>query len=326
MNCSKQSRETQVSRILSMYDRLCNGHTLSKKSEADNFGVGEKTIQRDLESIRSFLELSKTNQYLEYDHKRKIYKIDSESEAFLLKEEILAITKILIESRAFPKEEMERLLDKITNLALPTDRDLIKKLILNEKYLYVDLQHKKSLFATLWEIAFAIHTKRTIKIHYKKELGKSERVRKLKPVGLIFSEYYFYLIAFQVDFELDYPTVYRIDRILSYQTMDEHFQLPYNERFQEGEFRKRIQFMQTGALTKIKFRFNGPSPQAVLDRLPTAHVLSENERGITFEAEVYGNGIKMWLLSQGEYVEVLEPKDLREEMKHVVKRMLNQYS
>ena len=38
-------------------------------------------------------------------------------------------------------------------------------------------------------------------------------------------------------------------------------------RFQDGEFRKRIQFMQTGMLVKIKFYYNGPSLEAVLDRV-----------------------------------------------------------
>ena len=82
--------------------------------------------------------------------------------------------------------------------------------------------------------------------------------------------------------------------------MDKHFKLPYSDRFQEGEFRKRIQFMHAGELMTITFRFTGPSPQAVLDRLPTARIIvSESEQGIVFEAEVYGHGIKMWLLSQG---------------------------
>ena len=39
------------------------------------------------------------------------------------------------------------------------------------------------------------------------------------------------------------------------------------ERFQDGEFRKLIQFMQTGEVENIKFRFTGSSIEAVLDRL-----------------------------------------------------------
>ncbi|HEY4622530.1 MAG TPA: WYL domain-containing protein, partial [Solibacillus sp.] len=99
----------------------------------------------------------------------------------------------------------------------------------------------------------------------------------------------------------------------------------YSERFQEGEFRQRVQFMYTGKLLRLKFRFTGPSPQAVLDRLPTAKMIAKAEDGIIFEAEVYGQGIKMWLLSQAEYLEVLEPQSFREEMKHSLKKMLGLY-
>ena len=59
-----------------MYDRLCKGHVLEKKAEAQMFNIGEKTIQRDLDSIRAFLETAKTNEYLVYDRKLKGYRLE----------------------------------------------------------------------------------------------------------------------------------------------------------------------------------------------------------------------------------------------------------
>lgn len=246
--------------------------------------------------------------------KKKVYKLETSNNPNLQNEEILAIVKVLIESRAFPKNDMDRLINKLTDLAQPGNQDFIKKLMSNEKHLYVDLQHKQSLFSMLWDLATAVHTKRIITIRYKREYAEEIKERTLKPVGLIFSEYYFYLIAYQTTRELDFPTIYRVYRITEFKVKEEHFKLPYSDRFQEGEFRKRIQFMHVGELMTIKFRFTGLSPQAVLDRLPTARIVSESEDGIVFEAEVYGHGIKMWLLSQGEHVEVLAPENLRLEM------------
>ena len=46
--------------------------------------------------------------------------------------------------------------------------------------------------------------------------------------------------------------------------------------------------------------------EAVLDRLPTAKVLSEEDGVYLVSAEVFGKGIDMWLRSQGERVEVVE--------------------
>ena len=97
-------------------------------------------------------------------------------------------------------------------------------------------------------------------------------------------------------------TIYRIDRIRSFKVLDEHFHVPYAGRFEEGEFRKRVQFMYGGKLERIKFRYTGPSLEAVLDRLPTAKVISEDADGWTISAEVFGKGVEMWLRSQGDYV------------------------
>lgn len=155
----------------------------------------------------------------------------------------------------------------------------------------------------------------------------------MEPVSILFSEYYFYLNAYIVvqqtggryEHKYDYPAIFRIDRIEDYEHMDERFSLPYASRFQEGEFRKRVQFMYPGRLEKIRFRYTGKSVDAILDRLPTAKILSQGDRIFEIEAEVYGKGIVMWLLSQGERVEVIAPAHLREKMRDTLLNMLELY-
>ena len=66
--------------------------------------------------------------------------------------------------------------------------------------------------------------------------------------------------------------------------------------------------------------------QAVLDKLPTARIIEREGRKYTLEAEVYGDGIKMWLLSQGSWVKVTEPKEFVEEIKTEIRRMMEHYS
>ena len=84
--------------------------------------------------------------------------------------------------------------------------------------------------------------------------------------------------------------------------------------------------MYAGKLQTIRFRYTGKGVEAVLDRLPTAEIVETGETGCTIQAEVYGKGIVMWLLSQREYVEVLSPNDLREEMRDTLKKMLAAYA
>jgi len=153
-----------------------------------------------------------------------------------------------------------------------------------------------------------------IKIDYFRLKDKSVVTRKVKPLAIMFSEYYFYLTAIIDDekvrenFDIvndSSPTIYRIDRIKSIEVLDENINISYADRFQEGEFRKRVQFMYGGKLQKIKFKYYGADIDAILDRLPTAQVLSEEDGIYTVQAEVFGKGIDMWIRSQGDMIEMM---------------------
>ncbi len=128
----------------------------------------------------------------------------------------------------------------------------------------------------------------------------------VKPLAIMFSEFYFYLVAWFADDSKDYPAVFRADRISNLADTGERFKIPYAQRFEEGEFRKRVQFMYTGALRRIEFEFSGPSLEAILDRIPTARVISQKDGVVTLSAECYGDGVLMWLRTQGDYVKILK--------------------
>ena len=64
--------------------------------------------------------------------------------------------------------------------------------------------------------------------------------------------------------------------------------------------------MYGGKLQRVKFLYKGDSLEAVLDRLPTAKILNEEDGVYTISAEVFGKGIDMWLKSQGDLVEIIE--------------------
>ena len=64
----------KAERILSMYDRLLEGKVLVKSSEALRFGVDERTIQRDLEDIRTHLADERRDDLeLVYDRRKMGY-------------------------------------------------------------------------------------------------------------------------------------------------------------------------------------------------------------------------------------------------------------
>lgn len=303
--------ETKSTRLLVIYSRLVNGEIISKAELSVQYHVSERSIQRDIEDLRCFISNQSLGQDIIYDYKLRGYRLVNNLPKGLTNSEVLAVCKILLESRSMRKDEMLPILDKLIDSAVPAEsRRAVVELISNEKHHYIEPHHGKSILSGLWEIGQAIKNQQYMEIEYERIKDPKRIRRKIQPVGIMFSEYYFYLTAFlenKKDFENPddlFPTIYRIDRIRSFQILDEHFYVPYKDRFEEGEFRKRVQFMYGGKLERIKFRYTGPSLEAVLDRLPTAEIVSADHEGWVIQAEVFGKGIDMWLRSQGNYITI----------------------
>lgn len=305
-----KSSEVKSARVLAIYARLLSGQILRKAALAQEYGVTERSILRDVEALRCFLAEQQIPQDIVYDRETRGYRLEDTKPKGLTNSEILAVCKILLESRSMRRDEMLPILDKLIRCAVPAEnRRAIQSLIGNEQLHYIQPRHGRPILPGFWEMGQAVQNRQVMEIQYERMKEPKLVTRRIQPVGIMFSEYYFYLTAFLEDkghFENPddlFPTIYRIDRIRSFRVLEEHFQVPYRSRFEEGEFRKRVQFMYGGKLEKIRFRYTGPSLEAVLDRLPTAEVVAQDESGWTVSAEVFGKGIEMWLRSQGEYVQ-----------------------
>ena len=314
-----QDSTDKISRVLEIYTKLLDGKIVNKSIEAHNHNINERSIQRDIEDIRYFFDRDITSlpysNTVIYDKKKKSYRLEQVYNSKLTNPQVLSVCKILLESRAFIKEEMQEIIDKLISSCIPKDeQETVKELIRNEAFHYIEPKHKVNFTDNLWTIAQTIKSCNYISIDYLRLKDKAIVTRKVKPLSIMFSEYYFYLTAFIEDKELQenfdvindsFPTIYRIDRIKNISVLDEKFHIPYASRFEEGEFRKRVQFMYGGKLQKIKFHYKGLDIDSILDRLPTAKVLSENNGVYTVEAEVFGKGIDMWIRSQGDMVELI---------------------
>lgn len=312
-----ETKDFKSSRVLFIYSKLLHSQRVNKKELSMIFNVNQKTIQRDIEDIRTYI-----NENIEYiGRKEVVYSKSKESyimigkDPTLTKEFILVIIKILQESRAFTIEEINGLIGALLSKLENDDRKIVTYLIRNELFNYVPVSHKNELTMKIWALSDIISKKEIIEIYYKRMDG-SKGKRKIKPVSVLFSEYYFYLIAYYKDFET--PTVYRVDRIEEFSKVGEKFYIPNSRRFEDGEFRKRVQFMFSGKLQRIRFEYTGPSIEAILDRLPTAKVISEDESKYIVDAEVYGDGIIMWILSQGENIRVIAPETVVSKLKEKI--------
>ena len=238
---NEDKNEGKIIRVLEIYTRLLNGAVINKEEEAERYGVAKRSIQRDIDSIREYLRRTdnKSGVYdlVNYDYRKKGYCLEHIYKVKLKSSEILAICKILLESRSMTKREMTDILDKLIECCVPLENQrVIKDLILNEEFHYIELTHKSEFVDKMWDIGQAIRNCNYLEFEYRRSTDNEVVKRKVKPVAIMFSEFYFYLTAFiddekvRANFQVindAFPTIYRIDRIAGYKVLDEHFKIPY---------------------------------------------------------------------------------------------------
>lgn len=320
MEHSKQER------VLAIFFRALRGEDLFVRQLADEFCTSSKSITRYINDIKAFFADNRElvgNSELVYSHQSRAYRLHMDD--FLSSKELLAILKIIIGTRAFSKIEVLELVNKLIRFTSTEDRALLGELVRNELYHYTEVKHDcESVQDMLWQLAYCIRERKEISIDYYRT-DRAFVTHHLRPASVMFADYYFYLIAFPIEGDLEKPLYFRIDRIRRITVHRKRGHLQASPSFSEGELRQRSLFMWPGKLRTIRFEFFGPSVQAVLDKLPTAIIIEVKEGRQIIEAEVYGDGIKMWLLSQGSWVKVLDPPDFVDEMKKEIGKMLKSY-
>lgn len=313
-------------RMLEIFFRAMKGENISVKSLAQEYNVSAKSISRDIGEIKNFLcenrELT-GNTELKYAANSKSYYLEFDN--FLLSKELIAVIKMMIGCRAFNKMEMLEIVSKLKKFTSCRDRNIMDMLIRKEMYHYNEVNHDcKSVIDNLWQLTRCIYEKIEITVTYNK-MQKDIVERRLMPVAVTFSDYYFYLIAYRCDKDDWKPLYYRVDRIMGIVEHRKHFVLDKEHDFDEGELRSKIQFMFPGEYRKIRFEYTGEGVQAILDKIPTAKVIDKTGNAAIIEAETFGVGVNMFLLSQGCKVRALYPPEFVTEMQDEIRKMADQY-
>ncbi len=320
---------TKQYRVLEIFFRGLRGEDISVQELANEYGVSTKSITRSINDLKDFLADHRDlvgNTELEYSYGDKCYRLYMDE--FLTNKELFSLVEVMIGARAFSKMELLTLIGKLKSFTTPGDRPKMNELIRNELYHYPEVNHDcESVQDNLWRLINCITDRRKISIEYYR-MDRKVVTHRLRPATVMFTDYYFYLIAFLDDDEAgnEKPYYFRIDRIKKITVHRESYDFEA-AKFDEGLLRKRSLFMWPGKLRVVRFEFSGPSVQAVLDKLPTAKIIERTDANkYLIEAETYGDGIKMWLLSQGSWVKVISPDEFVESMKEEIRRMNEYYN
>lgn len=319
---------TRQSRVLEIFFRGLRGEDLSVQRLADEYNVSTKSITRSINDLKAFLSNHRAlvgNTELLYSHQNKCYRLYMDE--FLSSKELFALLEVMIGARAFSKMELLSLTDKLKRFTTPDDRQKLQELIRKELYHYTEVKHDcDSVLDHLWQLANCITDQLEISITYYRADRKCVEHR-IRPASLLFTDYYFYLIAFKTESHIDKPTYFRVDRIKQIIVHRKNYSFQDIPSFDEGLLRQQSLLMWPGKQRTIRFEFSGPSVQAVLDKLPTAKIIERLSEGkYLMEADVYGDGIKMWLLSQGTWVKIVSPTELVEEFKAILTNIITNYN
>ena len=318
---------TKQARVLEIFFRGLRGEDLSVQKLADEYEVSTKSITRSINDLKAFLADHRElvgNTELQYSHQDKCYRLHMDE--FLSNKELFALVEVMIGTRAFSKLELLALTDKLKRFTTTEDRPKLNELIRRELYHYNEVKHDcDSVQGNLWQLVNCINERREISIEYYK-MDRSYVTHRLRPASVMFADHYFYLIAFRAEDAENMPRYFRVDRIKHITEHRKRFTEQEAPAFDEGLLRQRSLFMWPGELRTIRFEFTGPSVQAVLDKLPTAKIIERSGGKYLIEAEVYGDGIKMWLLSQGAWVKVVGPYELSDAMSDEIKKMDTLYN
>lgn len=302
----KKEKSDKIERILEIYTKLLNGNHISKEDGAKYFGVNDRSIQRDIDDIRAFLSKGLIKEgftdTVAYDHKEKKYHMLRINENKLTDLEALEIFKILITSRAFSKEDLNSIFNKILTYAIPKQRKKeIKELV--DKYLLM-YNEPKFMFKVndkFYDIARAIKDKYYIKLEYINYNNEKIVVSKLKPVSIAFSEYYFYLTGYTNE---NFVSVYRVDRIKRIKISDEKFDVRYIENMTDKKYNDSLQFMTDGILQKVTFRYIGNDVDYILNKFPNAQIIYTDKNIYNIQIETFGDGAIKWLSQREDITDI----------------------
>lgn len=308
-----------------LYDKLMKGETVQKQSFISENSVTARSFDRDIEDIRLFLSDHLSGAELRYDHKQGGYTLSSQTVRPLKSDEYLAILKVLVGCRCLCRGELLSLVESLLQFVPADEQKSLYILIQNELDEYHGPNHHQALLNRIGELGKYISKRQILNIQYRKKGGEIVS-RRVSPIGILFSEYYFYLVAFIGNKEYTAPAFFRVDRITSITKANEVYPYSLLSAYNVAYTNARLQFMFAGKQKTVELLAEASAMEAVLDRLPASRVESLENGKYRIVAEVHDKGFVHWALSQGTHIKILAPSVVREQLIELCKAIFRQYS
>lgn len=297
---------------------------------ADLLEVSQRTVQRDLETMRDLLGAP-----VIYDRYHKGYyygrefvlpRIDlteGELVALFLTEKLLSYlegTPYAVQLASAGTKLRLLLTDKTSGDAREAARTRDYISIASEPLRGDELRLAK-FFACL---ETARRQGRRVEHAYYSIQREEASVRKLDPYHLHLWEGSWYVIGY-CHLRCAVRT-FALDRVQEIRILDEKFRVPPD--FKIEDYLRNCWGIERGAPARVQIRFDAHQARWIRERIwhPSQSLRELSEGRLLMEVEVAGwREIKQWVLGFGAHAEILEPAELREEIRREIMAMTEVY-
>lgn len=312
MNAAKNTIE--------MFVRMLQGDRLSMLGEMQRYSCSDKTIQRYLRDIKNTVD--ETNLKISYIHdfKNSEYYIKKETDIPI--EEILALLKMVIGTRAFNKSELNQLINRLLGNLSKDDTRIAKKLINSTEAKYVPIKSNYDLLPRIKNFIEYINTQTAIEFTYLNSQQKIIQDIEL-PISIYFDNFYFYIVTYNE--EKNKNILHRMDRFQSIKPLPaKKISLPWSLKKDDGKEVNNTYLISDGKQDNFQIYFSG-FPQSALDHFPNSRIVKKFDNEVLIEGTAYTQGLIMWIMEQGPRVRVKSPMSLVEAVKNELKKTLANY-
>lgn len=219
-------------RIIDILMRMLWGEKVDVDNVETMYEVSERTVKRDLSTIRNNNIFSKEHE-LHYNAAQKNYYVTSKGT--ISSEEALAILDILASSQALTEIELKLITSKLLRLVATDERSKIKALLTtaNEDYQTVA---DKNVFPLVRKFSDWIITKREIAFEYDDGVTKILHEQSGVPLSMYFDDHHFQVLMYLID--EDMTVLYQLDYFKKLRLKKRSINVPANKRLDIGQLIK----------------------------------------------------------------------------------------
>ncbi len=326
-------RGRKIIKFLRLFDLLCRANGASKNDIAEDLGISQRSVYRQLNLIDELGFL-----YEQFDDpvtNRKRWRLDRKycrktplldlPDLYLTPQELIALIFLRGESKIFQGTGLEEYVNsafkKLENMAPPGMGNVLEKyrpLILMDARLSKRLDGKEKMVEILTD---AIIERQTCRVKYHSFID--DRVKTFKIAPLHFFEHNGGLYIFVNASSFDRILTLAVERMVDVK-LNEGDTFEYPDDFDPETMLSSAFGVVFDDYIEVKIWFAPSQARYIRERIWSSdQKITKNDDGsIILEMKTSGRyEVKRWVMGYGPDAEVLEPDDLRQEISEDIDRM-----